>query len=116
MIDDIHFVKGNLPYCYNIYRDGIFIGTTKTLDYTDGKPGADGNHKYSVAAVYADGSVSDPVDVEVVTDIIAIEALNADKFNVYTLDGVQVLKDATSLKNLKRGVYIVNGKKVMINN
>ena len=116
MIDDISFTKGNLPLSYNIYRDGIFIGNSSTLEFNDGQPGVDGNHTYSVAAVYADGSVSAPVDVNVVTDIHEIEELSSDSYNVYTIDGVQVLKNAKDLKSLKRGLYIVNGKKVIINN
>lgn len=116
MIDDISFTKGNLPISYNIYRDGIFIGNSSTLEFNDGQPGVDGNHTYSVAAVYADGSVSAPVDVNVVTDIHEIEELSSDSYNVYTIDGVQVLKNAKDLKSLKRGLYIVNGKKVIINN
>lgn len=39
----------------------------------------------------------------------------AQTYDVYTLQGVQVLKGATSLNGLQKGIYIVNGKKVVIN-
>ena len=35
-------------------------------------------------------------------------------YDVYTLDGKQVLKDAKSLKSLGKGVYVINGKKTII--
>lgn len=35
-------------------------------------------------------------------------------YEVYTLQGVQVKKNAASLDNLPQGIYIVNGKKVVI--
>ena len=33
--------------------------------------------------------------------------------NVYTLQGVKVAKNATSLDNLEKGIYIINGRKVV---
>lgn len=33
--------------------------------------------------------------------------------NVYTLQGIKVAEDATSLDNLEKGVYIINGRKVV---
>ena len=33
--------------------------------------------------------------------------------NVYTLQGIKVAEDATSLENLEKGVYIINGRKVV---
>lgn len=38
----------------------------------------------------------------------------AQTYDVYTLQGVQVLKGAASLNGLQKGIYIVNGKKVVI--
>ena len=38
----------------------------------------------------------------------------AQTYDVYTLQGVQVLKGAASLDGLQKGIYIVNGKKVVI--
>ena len=38
----------------------------------------------------------------------------AEEFDVYDLNGRKVLDKATSLDGLSNGVYIVNGKKVVI--
>lgn len=114
MIDDITFMKGNTPVAYNIYRDGILIGTSTDYKFED-QPNNDGTHTYSITAVYAGGMESEPVEVNVVTDIRGIESKEASSYNVYTLDGVQVLKNAKDLNSLRRGIYIINGKKVMIN-
>lgn len=48
------------------------------------------------------------------TGINQIENNGAQVYDVYSLQGVQVLKGATSLDGLKKGIYIVNGKKVVI--
>ena len=36
--------------------------------------------------------------------------------NVYTVDGVQVVKNGTSadIRNLRGGIYVINGKKVYL--
>ena len=39
---------------------------------------------------------------------------NNTVFTVYTLQGTRVLNNASSLDNLNKGIYIVNGKKVVI--
>lgn len=48
------------------------------------------------------------------TGIDQIENAGAQNYDVYTLQGVQVLKNASSLDGLQKGIYIVNGKKVVI--
>lgn len=48
------------------------------------------------------------------TGIDQIENGGAQTYDVYTLQGVQVLKGAASLNGLQKGLYIVNGKKVVI--
>lgn len=39
---------------------------------------------------------------------------DADSYEVYTLDGVRIAKGAVDLKNLPKGVYVVNGKKRIV--
>jgi hypothetical protein len=53
-------------------------------------------------------------DGEGTTGIDQIVNGGAQTYDVYTLQGVQVLKGAASLNGLQKGVYIVNGKKVVI--
>lgn len=115
MIDDITYTKGNTPIAYNIYRDGILVGSSSTTSFKEVNSISDGKHTYSLSAVYADGKESEPIDVDVVT---AINNINNNKscFDVYTLDGVLLLRNANSINSLKQGVYIINGKKVVITN
>lgn len=100
---------------FNIYRDGELIGTVDSLTttYTDAT-GSEGNHTYNVTVVYNTGesAFSNTVEVGVVT---AINGINSDvhPFDVYTIDGMRVRHNVTSLSGLRKGVYIVNGKKVV---
>lgn len=48
------------------------------------------------------------------TGIDQMENNGVQAYDIYTLQGVQVLKGASSLNGLQKGVYIVNGKKVVI--
>lgn len=48
------------------------------------------------------------------TGIDQIANGGAQTYDVYTLQGVQVLKGANSLNGLQKGIYIVNGKKVVV--
>lgn len=53
---------------------------------------------------------------EYTTGIKGISAVpSASSYTVFTLDGKQVLKNAKTLSGLSKGIYIVNGKKVVIN-
>lgn len=48
-------------------------------------------------------------------EVDGIESVKNDKiFNVYTVDGVQVRNNATSISDLTPDIYIINGKKVII--
>lgn len=56
-----------------------------------------------------------PVNLEgVATGIGKIEDAATQTYNVFTLTGVQVRKNATTLNGLQKGIYIVNGKKTVI--
>ena len=46
----------------------------------------------------------------------AIDKVTTDgeTFDVYTLGGVKVRENATGLNGLQKGIYIVNGKKVVV--
>lgn len=49
-------------------------------------------------------------------DTIGISETTADSpvFNIYTLSGIMVKRDATSIEGLPSGIYIVNGRKTVI--
>ena len=71
-------------------------------------------HDYSVTAVYFDGSESAPVTIQVSNDIETIGRNETIDHNVYTLDGILVRKKSESLRTLRPGVYIVNGRKCIV--
>gem|GEM_PF-3234993 len=46
--------------------------------------------------------------------VTTIAPTKVESYNVYTIDGCLLMKDAKSLKALAPGIYIVNGKKTVI--
>ena len=55
------------------------------------------------------------LDLDGVTAIGGVETEGAeDAFDVYSISGVKVRTGATNLDGLQRGLYIVNGKKVLV--
>ncbi len=48
------------------------------------------------------------------TSIQSVGKTNTEKYNVYNLAGQVVKRNATSLDGLQKGLYIVNGKKVVV--
>ncbi len=52
---------------------------------------------------------------EIIPDAIeSVDGTEAAKYDVYTLMGIQVLKQADSMNGLQKGLYIVNGKKMLV--
>lgn len=49
------------------------------------------------------------------TDIRTPMAATSKTFNVYSIDGRLILQNINKLNNLSRGLYIINGRKVVIN-
>ena len=47
-----------------------------------------------------------------IEDIVASPSKTT--YDVYTIDGIQLKKNAKSINDLPQGIYIVNGKKVVI--
>lgn len=116
MIDDITYscgageVKG-----YNIYRDGQLIGNVEAnvRSFIDKQILQDADkHLYGVTAVYA-AEESEATLTHTVTGINGL-TLGGPAFDVYSPDGIRVAKGVKNLKSLKKGVYIVNGQKVVV--
>ena len=85
---------------------GVKAGTA-IITCTSNATGLSATCKVTVVKAAAAPSLED------VTDIEEKSAL-AEEFDVYDLNGRKVLDKATSLDGLSNGVYIVNGKKIVV--
>ena len=114
LVDDATFASKGCTFVeYVIYRDGKPLATAATTASEDREAQCDGaDHVYQVTARYGDGSESAPVEavVSMPTGIDIIETTVDTPQGVYSLDGVK--QDANA--RLQRGVYIKNGKKVVV--
>jgi hypothetical protein len=122
-VDDVTYRAGGLRVMgYNVYRDGVLVkkldGKTTTWTdekYTDDNGYGAGNHKYNVIVVYANGesNVSNTVyvgDPAAGVDSVVVNGVKTNN-RVYTINGKYV---GNSLKDVKQGLYIQNGKKVVV--
>ena len=120
LLDDINYlVSGGDVDHYNVYCEGELIATVTgdETTYTEAASKfAVGDHVFAVSAVHANGSESKPVTVTVtVSDTTGIAQIAADgkPFDIYTLDGKLVRRQASDFNGL-RGVYVINGKAVLV--
>lgn len=125
-------------YCpMTIYDGNYFVGTDGKVHLLKGAPG--GSTKLSGTYAYIIGKMDDgtqtsttsmakaaynnltPVDMD--GEVTGINFIDADgnvspilgiNGKIYNLNGQVVSKDAKSANNLSKGIYIVNGKKVII--
>lgn len=115
MLDDITYTAGcGKVIAYNIYRGNKLI---KRIDADTPSKFADteasgSNESYAVSAVYAGGE-SEATKATPVTDVKSIETNSGKPFNLYTVDGRLVAKDIYSLKGIRKGIYVVNGKTII---
>lgn len=107
-VDDLKYtVSGGTPTGFNIYVDEKLAGTANAEATSYKVTGlAAGQHKFSVTALYGT-TESAPVSADITTAINAVLG-NAAATEAYTISGMR-----TNAKNLKHGVYVINGKKVI---
>ena len=115
MLDDVTFTKGyDAPKGYNVYRDGkLVIGLDGNTMKLDDSADTEGAHTYGITAVYEKGE-SQAVLINVTTALQLIEALSGQPIDIYTIDGRLIAKGLNSLPRLQRGIYVINGQKVVI--
>lgn len=116
-VDDVSYQAGaGVVTGYNVYRDGELVGSaSETKDSFTDTDLAGGSHTYAVTATYADGeSMPQYAEPIFVTAIQGVQTEGQQTYTVYTLDGRLVVKDAKSLGKLHPGVYLVNGKKAVV--
>lgn len=117
MLDDVTFTASSAVSQYRIYRDEELIATVAgdVTTYTAAIDDLEaGDCSFGVTAVYGNGDESVPavVSISVVTGISQITA-DGEPVDVYSVDGRVVARQVTTLQGL-RGVYVINGNKVMI--
>lgn len=116
-IDDITYTAGSGDVTgYNVYRNEELIGSvgSASTSFTDAGV-AEGTYTYAVSALYS-GLESMPAkaDPKVVTGIETIEEQPGTTYNVFTVDGKCIGLNMKTLKGLKQGAYVINGKTVMV--
>ena len=120
LVDDVTFMTAGgaeAPASFNIYLASEQIANVEG-DKTTYTVAADkltiGENTFAVTAVYANGAESKPVTatITITTDIRQIAA-DGKPVDVYSIDGKLIRNQAKSLDGLK-GLYIVNGKKIMV--
>ena len=112
-------------YKQNIPEEGIFLNGN-SFYYSTGKSTIKGFRGYFVLSdgarkiVFGDGSSSDSplsnISITVDNELTAVEGISTNYRNnddVYSVSGVYMGK-ASDMKKYSRGVYIVNGKKVIV--
>ncbi|MBQ9645959.1 MAG: choice-of-anchor J domain-containing protein [Prevotella sp.] len=114
-IDEITYTAYGSPVAsYNIYVDGVKVANVAKDQLTYALDGIGGKHAISVTAVYENGIESLPVTVSGVLGITEMVLNQLAPQNVYTPTGVCVRRNATSTAGLKPGVYVVGGRKFVV--
>lgn len=114
-VDDVIYKTGGLKVMgYNVYRDGELAKKldANTTTWTDTE--ATGTHTYVVITVYANGESLNSNTVGVgdwtgINDIVV--APNNANAPVYNIAGQRV---GNNLKDVKGGIFIQNGRKVVV--
>lgn len=115
-LDNVLYHNGTIePTGYAIYRNGKLVGTVGTVnDFSDpdGIPG----DKYTVVALY--GNDASLESNEVIIRYSGITDVDANKQqkpgDIYNIAGQLVRQNATSADGLAPGIYIMNGKKIVV--
>lgn len=114
MIDDVTFEASNGPASYNVYREGSLLASTIQTSFIDENLSTGATHNYKVTAVYPDGSESEPISITATTDIRNVIGNDDQPHSIYTIDGKFVHKGLYNLNSLPKGIYIVNGKTIVV--
>ncbi len=119
LVDDVTYEKGTeIVTGYNVYRNDQLLKTMSPdqTEFVDETAEAGEKYTYAITALYESGE-SEPIIaiVDTTNGIQNVEnVLGTKTYNVYTLDGQLIGKDIKSLNGLKRGIYVINDRKVII--
>lgn len=112
MLDHITYEKGTTRVVtgYNIYRDEVKIGQVAHDVTTFTDAASNGNHTYAVTALYASGNESGYSNLYYYETGVAL--IESDTiYDVVTVDGIVMKRLGRELKDLPKGIYMVNGRK-----
>lgn len=117
MIDDISFTAGSCTeiLSWNVYCNGKFLAEVpfEQLEYTDAA-GTEGNF-YNVTANYATGEESAFSNTfSIGAGVNGIFGNGTELYDVFTIDGKILQLKSESIDDLEPGVYVINGRKVII--
>ncbi len=118
MLGDISYLcTGVNVEAYHIYYEGMKIATVvgdQTTYTVDADKVESGERTFAVSTVNDKGHESKPVTATINVAAGIKPIVVEDKpFDVYALDGKLIRKQTNSLNGLK-GIYVINGKTVMI--
>ncbi len=116
MIDDITYSRGG-GYIkqYNIFVDGIKVAEIASEETSYQIPETAHHHEVAISALYVNGLESCPVKVAYSPEGSGVESiLNGTPTDIYSVDGRIVVRKAASIEGLAPGIYIANGKKIIV--
>lgn len=124
-IDDVTFEVGAecgndeiIGYC--IYRNGKKIDTVDgtVFSYTDKKSKDISYYNVTIVFKDANGNITESSFSNTATITSSVEVIEnlvkASSYDVYSLDGKEIITGAKNLQNLPNGSYIINGRKYVI--
>lgn len=116
MLDHITYEKGTTRIVtgYNIYRDEKLLANVghDVTSYVDTEI-LPGTHQYAVTALFANGDESSYSNLY--SSTAGISTIEADKlYEVVSVDGLVLKRLGSELKDLPKGIYIINGRRTMI--
>lgn len=115
-IDDISFERGTgVVKYYNIYRNGELIGTAKDATSFIDSNLKEGTYTYQVTVVYVNGNESAPISVTLQVSTTGINEITTDQkdLQIYDITG-KLIKNKKRLEGLTKGIYIIQGRKVVV--
>lgn len=99
---------------YNVYCDGVAVATGLTTTSYVAEKGAYGDYTVTAVTAGVESAESNVVSYVVSVGIDSVEGDNAaENTAVYSIDG-QLVNKSGKVNALKKGLYIVNGKKYVV--
>ena len=128
-IDDVTFEKGSYGQfdkivSFNVYRDGELLTKLDGNAYSFIVPLTDtSSHQYNVTVVFESNTgrcFESPFSNTVTVEVSGIRGIESEAglsapFDIYTPTGIMVRENASSLEGLPAGIYIINGRKYIMN-